>query len=111
MQKMLAEEKRLTEEKMAQSQKALKDFNLNKLLVTVSSIFQRKVRQRKTQAFDTVQLYSLRMKLAEDKVTKHRIFRLKTQVYRQWLLTIRQEKHDKQLLEYEMHEKLLMQIE
>ena len=51
------------------------------------------------------------MKLVEDKVTKHRIFRLKVKVYGNWLLTIQQEKNEKQLIEYEMKEKLLLQIE
>ena len=44
MQKVLAEEKRIAEKKIVKSQKALKDFNLNKMLVTLASIWQRKVR-------------------------------------------------------------------
>ena len=88
MQKVLAEEKRITEKKMVESQQALKDFNMNKLLVTVASIWQRKVRQQKTKAFDNMQLYSLKLKLVENKTEKARDFRLKAQVYRQWLLII-----------------------
>ena len=68
---------------------------MNRLFVTVSSIFQRKVRQQKTNAYDTVQLYSLKLKLVYDKTRKHREFRMKAQVYRQWLLTIQQEQHEK----------------
>ena len=85
----------------------MRDFNVNKLAITLNSIIQRKTRQSKMQAFDSVSMYSGRMRLLEAKTQKQRIFRVKAQVYRAWRVANEQDKRDRELEEIEMHERLL----
>ena len=63
MQKKLEDEKRITIEKIAESQKALKEFNVNKMMVVISGIMQRKQRHFKTKVFDHILLYSKKISL------------------------------------------------
>ena len=44
MQKSLEEEKRLTELKIKESRRQFRDFNVNKLVITLNSVVSRKVR-------------------------------------------------------------------
>ena len=44
MQRQLVEEKRQTEAQIEESKKQFRDFNVNKLVITLHSIVQRKMR-------------------------------------------------------------------
>ena len=111
MQKQLEEEKQVTEQKILESKKQFRDFNVNKLFITLNSLTQRKTRQHRTQAFDQIQLYSSKVKLIVDKSTRQRLFRQKADVLRGWRLANAEDRRQRELEEIEMHERLLMQIE
>ena len=88
MQRQLEEEKQATQLKIEESKRQFRDFNVNKLALTVNSILSRKQRQAKTQGFDAMQLYSCKLKLIVDKSKKQKVFREKAQVWRGWRMAI-----------------------
>ena len=111
MHKKLEDEKKLTMEKIEESKKALQEFNVSKIAVILSGVFQRKLRQSKTKAFDSLLMYSRKLDLIFKRQEKSRVHRIKTEVMRQWSITVKQSRYERQLENEERERRFLEQVE
>jgi len=74
---------------MQESQKALRDFKLKKMVTLIQSLMGRRNRQLRTWGIDAIQLYSMDLAHKQTKVRKHLSFTKANKCFRAWLNVIK----------------------